>query len=72
VKNEVIFDMGTNADDAAKKLVDENPDLTSTVKKAVHPSTLKSWVKGRIAEGDEIPLELFGAHIKRVAKVKAG
>jgi len=34
-------------------------------KAAVHPSTLTSFVKERLAEGDDFPLELFGVHRQR-------
>ena len=32
------------------------------VKEEVHASTLKAWVKERLAAGEQIPLDLFGVH----------
>ena len=38
-------------------------------KQAVHPSTLKSFVKGQLEDGVDIPEEVFGVHRKSVAKL---
>jgi len=38
-------------------------------KQAVHSSTLKSFVKGQLEDGEEIPEELFGVHRQTVAKL---
>ncbi len=35
----------------------------------VHPSTLKSFVKERLEEGDNIPIETFGVFQYRLAKI---
>ena len=35
----------------------------------VHPQTLKAWLRERIAEGDDVPLELFGARPVFVATI---
>lgn len=36
----------------------------------VHPSTLGAWVRKRLEEGEDIPLELFGVYRQRVSKVE--
>lgn len=36
----------------------------------VHPSTLSAWAKEQLAEGVDIPLDLFGVYRQRVAKIK--
>ena len=38
-------------------------------KQSIHPSTLKAWVKERMASGGEINLETFGAFIGTEAKI---
>ncbi len=69
LKHEVTIK--ADSEEQADAIVAQHEDKTVTSKTSVHPSTLKSWVGKRIAEGDEIPLELFGVFQKRVAKVKA-
>lgn len=39
--------------------------------KDVHHSTLKAWAKEQLKEGEEIPLELLGLSVGRVAKIKS-
>ena len=36
----------------------------------VHPMTLKSFVKERLAAGEDVPMDLFGVHPYSVAKIK--
>lgn len=57
--------------DEAKKLLEES-GYSFIQKEAVHHARLTSWVTERVSEGDDIPLELFGAHIVTKTKVKAG
>lgn len=38
-------------------------------KAAVHPATLKSFVKERLAAGDSLPLDLFSVHEYSIAKL---
>lgn len=48
-------------------------DLGSLIVKTnftVHHSTLNSWVKERLAEGVDLPTDIFGIYRQRVAKVK--
>lgn len=36
----------------------------------VHPATLVAWVKERLGEGDDLPVDIFGIFRQRTAKVK--
>jgi hypothetical protein len=38
-------------------------------KSSVHPSTLSSFVREKLAKGEDIPLDLFGVHRQRIAKI---
>lgn len=38
-------------------------------KASVHPSTLAAFVREKLENGDDIPLELFGVHRQRVSKI---
>lgn len=44
--------------------------FTYKSKQFVHPMTLKSFVKGELEDGHELPLELFGVYVENVAEVK--
>jgi hypothetical protein len=37
---------------------------------SVHPQTLKAWARGKLKEGVELPHDLFGIYVKKVAKIK--
>jgi hypothetical protein len=41
-------------------------------KETVHPATLKSFVKERLAEGEAIPMDAFGVHPYSKAVIKRG
>lgn len=36
----------------------------------VHPSTLKAWARRRLEAGENVPDDLFGLHVKRIANTK--
>ena len=36
----------------------------------VHPSTLAAFVREKLREGEELPLDLFGVHRQRIAKIE--
>lgn len=56
------------ADELYGKL--EEMGYTATNTKEVHPQSLAAVVRGMMAEGREVPLELLGAYQRRVASVK--
>ena len=37
---------------------------------SIHPSTLRALMKELLERGDDVPLELFGIHRRRVSKIK--
>ena len=41
-----------------------------TQKWAVNAQTLKAWARHMLEDGENVPLETFGIHTKRVAKIK--
>lgn len=57
----------TEEQQTALNQVRENFDLIDSRK--VHPQTLAAFVREMLEEGREIPLELFGVHRQRLAKV---
>lgn len=74
VKRELVFQF--NREDTAKYqkfvqvLKDAGVEVVMEEKFNVHWQTLTSWVKERLKEGDEIPLDTFGVFRQRVAEVK--
>lgn len=54
-----------------KKLAEENKYLVEQNEK-IEPSTLRAFVKERVEQGDEFPMELFGAYIGQRAVIKRG
>lgn len=71
IKNEVKVTFGRGQDNMAGAFFEDckskghNPEQ----KQSIHPSTLKAWVKERMASGGEINLETFGAFIGTEAKI---
>ena len=43
--------------------------VRAEIKRKVEPPTLRSWVKNKLREGEDIPLDLFGVFRRKVAKV---
>ena len=39
-------------------------------KSEIHPGTLRSWAKGRIEDGKELPMDMFGVWVGQRAKIK--
>ncbi len=64
----VAFGRGEDdkADDLRGRLMD---DFEVDDKSSVHPSTLAAFVREKLSEGEEVPLDLLGVHRQRVAKV---
>ena len=71
IKNEVKVTFGRGQDNMASAFFEDcksqghNPEQ----KQSIHPSTLKAWVKERMASAGEINLETFGAFIGTEAKI---
>lgn len=66
----VLFGMGDNK--KAKKLAAflKKNKMEYDAKAAVHPSTLKAFVREQIEKGRAVPLDLLGAFIQQTVNVK--
>lgn len=66
IKTQVIVSFDRGELDAACAYTEElnrmDPEHPAAMKDAVHPATLKSFVKEQLAAGAEIPQDLFGIH----------
>ena len=65
IKTQVTTDFGKGEDQEAQRVVEALRDLgvPAQVKSAVHPMTLKSFIKEQLNLGAPIPLDVFGAHV---------
>lgn len=72
IKREVRVGFRRDEGGEALTLLDELGGKYGNVaeRQEVHPATLKAWVKERLTEGDDIPMELFGAFEVNRAKIK--
>ena len=72
IKNTVTCAFGRGEDDKASafqafaKKEGYEPDQ----KTEIHPQTLRAFVKERVENGDDFPMELFGAYVGQRAVVK--
>lgn len=75
IKTQVItaFDRGEveQAMTYARQATEAWPEHPATLKDAVHPATLKSFIKEQLAAGTAIPFDLFGVRPFNRAKYKA-
>jgi len=71
VKNTISANFGMGEDNLAKDFYQSALDRGFQVdkKEAVHPMTLKSFVKEMTENGSEFPSDLFGAFIGKKAKI---
>jgi len=74
VKNTISANFGMGEDNLAKDFYQSAIDRGFQVdkKEAVHPMSLKSWVKEMTEKGSEFPSDLFGAFIGKKAKIMKG
>jgi|TARA_R100001015_G_C4609018_1_gene164278 hypothetical protein len=74
VKNTISANFGMGEDNLAKDFYQSALDRGFQVdkKEAVHPMTLKSFVKEMTENGSEFPSDLFGAFIGKKAKIVKG
>jgi len=74
VKNTISANFGMGEDNLAKDFYQSALDRGFQVdkKEAVHPMTLKSFVKEMTEKGSEFPSDLFGAFIGKKAKIVKG
>ena len=74
IKNTVSCIFGRGEDKKAETFVKVAHDagVPATQKEEVHPSTLKAFVKERVENGEEFPMDLFGAYVGQRATIKKG
>jgi len=74
IKNTVSCDFGRGEDDMASNFCEfaEQQGFLAKQKTDIHPSTLKAWVRERVENGEEFPMDLFGAFIGQRATIKRG
>jgi len=63
VKHNVIIGFGRDEEDACLELMEDldTRGLRTKDERKVEPATLKKFIKQRLAEGEDVPLDLFGA-----------
>ena len=74
VKVDVTISFGKGEDDKAQKLLAllKQEGHKPSVKEAVHPATLKAWLKERVEAGQPTPeLELIGGKVGQIAELKS-
>lgn len=71
VKRKVTVEFNRDQEDTVKELVTKlRIDFPQTrEEKKVESQTLKAWVRRRRKEGKPVPEELFGVHVRPVAKI---
>ena len=74
IKNTITCSFGRGEDDqaAAFKAVAEKEGYVPEQKTDIHAQTLRAFVRERVENGDEFPMELFGAYVGQRAIIKRG
>ena len=74
IKNTVSCIFGRGEDKKAETFIKLAHDagVPASQKEEVHPSTLKAFVKERVENGEEFPMDLFGAYVGQRATIKKG
>tara|TARA_R100000544_G_C2206839_1_gene49768 strand:- start:29 stop:589 length:561 start_codon:yes stop_codon:yes gene_type:complete len=72
IKNDVVITFGKGEDNVAGNLVGllQEKGFDPKTKTHIHASTLKAFVKERVANGRPIDLDMFGAFVSTAAEVK--
>ena len=72
IKNTVACQFGRGEDDKASsfKALAEKEGHYAEQKTEIHPQTLRAVVKERVENGDDFPMELFGAYVGQRAVIK--
>lgn len=71
IKRVVSVSFGKGEDEKAEELRQRLAEEFEVEDAAsVHHSTLTAWVREKLREGEEVPLDLFGVHRQRVAKIE--
>ena len=74
IKNEVVVQFGMGQDNVAGAVLDDlsKQGLNPAQKTHIHPMTLRTWVKNRIENGQEVDFDTFGVYVGNRAKIKGG
>jgi hypothetical protein len=74
IKNVVSVQFGRGEEKLADDLVSLTTDAgySPDQKKDIHPQTLKAFVKDQVENGNEFPMDLFGAWVGQRANIKKG
>jgi len=74
IKNTVACQFGRGEDDLASAFAAfaQKQGYVPEQKTEIHPQTLRAFVKERVENGDEFPMELFGAWVGQRAVIKKG
>jgi hypothetical protein len=72
IKNEVKCTFGKGEDDKALVMMAEMDDLGFDYenKKAVHPSTLKAFVREQLERGNKLPLDILGVYVGQKSEIR--
>lgn len=68
VKHHVVVDAGKGDASALIEQIEATGYMAKD-EQAVHPSTLKKFLTDALAEGEDVPLDVFGAYIVNEAKL---
>lgn len=69
IKHQVVVDAGKG--DASELIATiEAAGHMARDDQSVHPQTLKKFITDLLAEGEDVPMEVFGAHVINEAKLK--
>lgn len=71
IKRVVSVAFGKGEDEKAEELhtMLEKLEFELEDNSSVHPSTLSSFVKEKLREGEDLPLDLLGVHRQRISKI---
>ena len=74
IKNTVLCQFGRGEDDLASSFAAfaQQQGYVPEKKTEIHPQTLRAFVKERVEEGEDFPMELFGAWVGQRAVIKKG
>lgn len=72
IKSQVVVPYKRDKLDEANKFVDSlrTEGRVANLERKVEPATLTAFVKEQLAQGKELPLEVFGVFRQRIAKVE--
>jgi hypothetical protein len=72
IKNTVSCQFGKGEDEQAAQFYEEltRQGLVVNQKTEVHASTLKAWVRERVENEGDFPMDLFGAYVGQQAKIE--